>query len=248
MLDVLVDRWAARIQSFNFALPIPNFQLEDTHKLCWAALEIGKLIEREISYRANRSTPPIPLTATEFYRIPISDLSFVDDLRKRRSDAERVENHIKHNIQNTLFTMGLDKTVRITNRVKKCDSYLARIGERHQGFVRGNLAIWFYLLSYSHVVEGARNKAQEESDRTGTTSVARNDDKDEFKEFLDSLNTFREEVDKSIKNLHITGGEKENFINSIKTFVQGNCDSLIGDTRFGSPPLGDIARSIRENI
>ena len=51
------------IDALNPAVPVVNFTQEDTRKLCWAALEIGKLIEREISYRANQSDDPIPLTA-----------------------------------------------------------------------------------------------------------------------------------------------------------------------------------------
>ena len=58
MIDLLVDRWAARIEALNYCVPVREFSPDDTKKLCWAALEIGKLVEREISYRANRAGEP----------------------------------------------------------------------------------------------------------------------------------------------------------------------------------------------
>lgn len=145
--DMLLDRLAARIQAFVFAVPVEEFRDDDTLKLSWASFEIGKLIEREISYRANRSKDPIPLTAMEFFRIPISDFSFVDDLRSRRSGLESNQHFLDHHIESLISDMKMRGAIDYTSRVKEYRSTLLRLGERYEGYVRGNIAIWVYLLS-----------------------------------------------------------------------------------------------------
>lgn len=233
VVDLLVDRWAARIEALNYCVPIAEFTPEDTRKLSWAALEVGKLIEREISYRANSShDDPIPLTAMEFYRIPISDLSFVDEMRNRRADAQKVTEHIRHHIQNRLYYMHMQNAVQLKTRVKGHRSYLSRLGERHEGFVRGNLAIWFYLLSITRPVEECLTnlpRAVEHNGPARWTAGKSQEHRDtiDFPTFLHELKAFRDFVDKA------AGGLGTNN----KEFFAKNFSGLIGDTRFVSPPF-----------
>ncbi len=145
--DLLLDRLAARTQAFVFAQEIPEFTETDTHKLGWAAYEMGRLIEREISYRANRHDDPMPLTAMEFCRIPISDLSFVDNLRRRRQDAIRVASTVDAQLRALASEMRMDADVQYTSRIKEYRSYLQRLGERYEGYYRGNLTFWLYVLA-----------------------------------------------------------------------------------------------------
>jgi hypothetical protein len=230
VIDLLVDRWAARVEALNYCFPVREFSTDDTKKLCWAALEIGKLVEREISYRANHAAEPIPLTAMEFFRIPISDLCFVDDLQKRRADTRKVNVHIDYRIQNTLYTMHMQDAVRFKSRIKDNRSFLARLGERHEGFVRGNLAIWLYLLSLIKF----EKKPADAVPATG---------KNEFDSFLDDLVKFRESIKTAIP-------EKlsDHFAPDVDgAFLEKNGDKLIGDTRFASPPLSEFAK-FEENL
>ena len=146
--DLLADRLAARTQSLIQALPQAEFSAPDTRKLSWAALEIGKLIEREIAYRANHSRNPMPLTAMEFYRIPISHLCFVDDLRKRRQRGIPVQADLDRRIRSILEDSQLAPSTRYLSRVKEYRSLLGRLGERYEGLIRGNLALGFLLLYF----------------------------------------------------------------------------------------------------
>ena len=226
VIDCLVDHWAARVESLNQCVPIREFTPEDTKKLCWAALEIGKLVEREISYRANHSDDPIPLTAMEFYRIPISDLSFVDGLQARRANAKKVKVHIDHHLQNTLYTMRMQDSIQFKSRVKSHRSYLGRLGERHEGFVRGNLAVWFYLLSLSLLKMPNRAKDTE------------------LRLFRKALSLFGKDVERLLKQgSEIDPAIRKNTATNISRLA-GQLAKILGDARFGSPPFSEI-RNIR---
>ena len=231
IVDLLVDRWAARIQALNYCAPVREFNTDDTKKLCWAALEIGNLVERQISYRASHSEDPIPLTAMEFNRIPIGDLCFVDDLRKRRDDAQKVHVHIDHHIQNLLHTMHIREAVRYTSRIKGHRSYLARLGERHEGFVRSNLAIWLYLLSLTDLVTTRGSK--------------------EADSFPGKLLQFGKQLEGKI--VKINGNPLEDsrarpllLSDAHKRFFEDHGHDVIGDTRFATPPFADYRAKARD--
>ena len=151
--DLLHDRIAARIQSFATACPVKEFDLEDTHKLTWAAFEIGKLIERQIAYRGNRSDDPMPLTALEFSKIPISDMSFVDNLRSRRTRLKEIGGNIDIYLKDVYFQMGMGSDIAYSSRIKEYRSYFDRMRERFDAYYRGNLALWAYLL-FLHETKG----------------------------------------------------------------------------------------------
>jgi len=237
VVDLLVDRWAARIEALNYCLPVREFSQDDTKKLCWAALEIGKLIEREISYRANRSAEPIPLTAMEFFRIPISDLCIVDDLQKRRADAKKVNVHIDYRIQNTLYTMHMQDAVRFESRVKDHRSHLARLGERHEGFVRGNLAIWFYLLALTNSIRTPRTPEY-------SAPKVHRADVNNFEVFGQNLVSLRESIDKAFSEEELA----ELLDQNDQRWFEQNCGELIGDTRFASPPLLEFKTALPEYL
>jgi hypothetical protein len=224
-------------------VPIKEFTPDDTKKLCWAALEIGKLVEREISYRGSHSKDdPIPLTALEFYRIPISGLSFVDDLRQRRGDANKIKVHVDHHIQNSLYTMHLED-VRFASRIKGHRSYLARLGERHEGFVRGNLAIWFYLLS----LQLDLNKpVDQEGDASKRDSIR------DFNSLRCNLHQFQQSVrniGKQVVEKQPKGAFAPQFWLSDEddTFFKQTGNILIGDTRFASPAFFSHEPTIEES-
>jgi hypothetical protein len=190
--DLIIDRLAARTQAFVDARCLPEFNEEDARKLGWAALEIGKLIERQISYRANnRADDPMPLTALEFYRIPISDLSFVDDLRHRRDLAGTTKLHADYHLQMAIRHLGLKKNhVAYTSRVKDYRSSLLRLGERYTGHFRGNLAVWFYLLALTR----ERSSGSEEL----KLLADKRNDPDPEEHFVNRLHEFRERVDEAV--------------------------------------------------
>ncbi|MBI5207942.1 MAG: hypothetical protein HY934_09140 [Candidatus Firestonebacteria bacterium] len=226
VVDLLIDRLAARTQAYILSLPVTEFSDEDTHKLSWAAYEIGKLIEREISYRANHSKDPIPLTAMEFYRIPISDLSFVDDLQNRRKKAKEIKENLDRYLENLIYHMDMKDFVRYNSRVKENRSLLLRLGERHEGFVRGNIAIWIYLLSIKI---------------NNMTKKIHNDD---YKKFIRNLEIFKikvekivnaenEEAELLIRDMDLT---KENIKNALDFFKSKN-NYIIGDLKFNTPPF-----------
>jgi len=144
--DLLADRLAARVQALIYALPFPEFDPVDSEMLSWAAHEVANLVRLEIVYRGNRHERPMPLTDAEFDRLPISDLSFVDDLRDRVERAGAVKPNIDHHIHNMLNDWKMTPTVACESRVKNSRSYLERLGERYEGRVRGSLAVWFFLL------------------------------------------------------------------------------------------------------
>jgi len=189
--DLWIDRMAARVQALVFAIPVPKFMPEtDTRLLTWAAFEIGKLIERRIAYHANRGRDPMPLTSVEFFRIPISSACFVDNLKDRRVDAQRAKNHLDQHIRNLIFASRLNdhhEFVRYRARVKPYDSYLARLGERWDGHVRGSLAIYFFLLG--RAFDGS-NKASEPNEP-------------EAKGFKKALNGFCVNLKKHLKKLKL---------------------------------------------
>ena len=145
--DLLVDRLAARVQALIYSLPIPEFPADHAKTLTWAAREVANLVQKEIVFRGNRASASMPLTAVDFERLPISDLSFVDDLTSRITRAESIKPNIDHHFQNMLTDWKMVPTVHYVSRVKDGCSHLDRLGERHEGLVRGALAVWFFLLS-----------------------------------------------------------------------------------------------------
>jgi len=224
--DFLMDRLAVRMQALTLAFPVAEFTFQDTNKLTWAAFEIGKLIEREISYRANRHDDPMPLTAMEFYRIPISDLSFVDDMRNRRNDVKRCGKNIDVYLNNIIFELNMKDAVEYSSRIKDYKSYFERIGERFEGYTRGNIALWVFLLSlivgkgediFPNNIEIEKNAGKEYLDSKEL--------------FLNSLNKFKEFI------LGSLDGNDSNFFNTY--FTKNKAKSLYGDFKFDSPPFID---------
>lgn len=140
------DRLAARIDALTFAFPIPRFSISDAWWLSWAALEIGKLIERQISYRGTNISPTVPLTAMDFFRVPISDLGFVDALRDQYNAAETVRGMLEYHIPNHCRDLNLEVTVEHNSRVKSFRSYLERIGQEHRAYYDSIIATWLYIL------------------------------------------------------------------------------------------------------
>lgn len=196
--NLLLDRLAARTQALVFSLPLPGFEESDSHKLSWAAFEIGKLIEREISYHANRSDDAIPLTAMEFHRIPISDLSFVDDLRKRRTSLSSVQENFDYHVKYLIRDMKMMESIRYASRIKSYRSALLRFGERHEAYVRGNIAIWVYLLSLLFEDQGGRPYKEEK--------VGNKNKQDGCKKTLDDI---RDKLDENIDSYSVRV-EKDN--------------------------------------
>jgi hypothetical protein len=140
------DRLAARIEALTLAFPIPKFTVHDAWWLSWAALEIGKLIERQISYRGTNISPTVPLTAMDFFRVPISDLSFVDALRSQYKDAETVKGMLEYHIPNHCRELDLEVTLEHNCRVKNFRSYLERLGQEHRAHYDALIATWLYIL------------------------------------------------------------------------------------------------------
>ena len=140
------DRMAARIDALTFAFPIPRFSISDAWWLSWAALEIGKLIERQISYRGTNVSPTVPLTAMDFFRAPISDLGFVDALRDQYNAAETVRGMLEYHIPNHCRDLNLEVTLEHNSRVKSFRSYLERIGQEHRAYYDSIIATWLYIL------------------------------------------------------------------------------------------------------
>src|ERR1051326_2010932 len=140
------DRLAARIDALTFAFPIPKFTLHDAWWLSWAALEIGKLIERQISYRGTNLSPTVPLTAMDFFRLPVSDLSFVDSLREQHKSAEAVQNMLQYHIPNRCRELNLDAKLEHLYRIKDFRSYLERLGQGHRAHYDALISTWLYLL------------------------------------------------------------------------------------------------------
>ncbi len=217
--DLTVDRLITRIQAFSNACPIEEFNLEDTNKLTWASFEIGKLIEREISYRANKDDAhPIPLTAMEFFRLPISDFSFVDDLRKRRERLSRVSNYIDAYLQLIISKMEMTNSVSYHSRIKNYRSSLKRIGERFEGHTRGNIAIWVILLS--HYVSAPEFKTSGSEKDNGFNEQRNN--------FIENVKYFN---DKTNKHLLKDGTD------IVSEFLTANQSNIYGDIKFDSQPF-----------
>lgn len=116
--DLILDRLAARVQAFANSVPVATFTKDDTYKLTWAAFEIGKMIERLVADHANRYENPIPLTAIDFYRIPISSIGFMDATQKRRQKLDRISDSIDVYLKGTIFQMEMTDSVDYTSRVK----------------------------------------------------------------------------------------------------------------------------------
>ena len=190
--DLLYDRIAARVQSYVYSTFVPQFLQEDAHKLSWAALEIGKLIEREISYHANKGVEPIPLTALEFFRLPISDLSFVDGVRDRISKVRKIYKNVEHHLANLILYLKMENAIKSESRIKAPRSSFMRLGERQEGFIRGNLAIWFYLLSIKMQVL-SKNSSFSENKNISEDILVTPD------KFFKALCRFREKVECRIK-------------------------------------------------
>jgi hypothetical protein len=228
--DLIIDRLAARVQAFADALPIEEFRLEDTYKLKWAAFEIGKLIEREISYRANRHDDPMPLTAMEFYRIPISDFSFVDDLSTRRDNSKKAAANIDVYIKNIISQMEMKDSVKYSSRIKGYRSSLQRIGERFEGYIRGNIAIWVFLLSVAfNNDKDSRDEYLEEIRKLGKKQGSNGNEAKYRKDFLDNLEIFRKSIIESL--------DDQDFFDN---FCKNNrLSQLYGDAKFDSPPFMD---------
>ncbi len=145
---LLTDRLAARRQAFAFALGVDNFGGNDALMVSWAAVEIGKLIERQISYRGNHLQPAVPLTAMEFCRLPISSLSFVDDVRTQYIEGLGVREQLLHHLRNEIHLLGFDRSIGLTARVKEFRSYFERLSERHPKVEHAIVTVWLYLLAF----------------------------------------------------------------------------------------------------
>lgn len=246
-IDLLVDRLAARIQAFTHAIPVPDFTDVDTTKLSWAALEIGKLIECEISYRANRHKYPIPLTAMEFQRIPISDLSFVDELRERHEKAAEVQGRIDHYFQDMIRNLNVEDRVRYTSRVKDYRSYLARIGERHEGLIRGSIAVWFYILA---CFEGGEEKPEKPQpiEMPGSGEWGEDRKKEETpitKEFRKALANVRWAVERTVEltetstssSISLNTEQLEKVHEWLRGLGESESGPVVTDLGFRTPPF-----------
>jgi hypothetical protein len=146
IIHLRTDRLAMRIQALTYAFPVPPFLPTDSRKLSWAALEIGKLIERQISYRGTHSAPTVPLTADDFFRIPISDLSFVDAVRRQHDDAEALRSSLWYHLPNLCADLDFSWGVEHSQRVKRLRSYFDRLGQSHRAEYDALIALWSYLL------------------------------------------------------------------------------------------------------
>jgi hypothetical protein len=231
--DYILDRLAARTQAFALSFPIADFSFEDNYKLSLAALEIGKLIEREISYRANRHDDPMPLTALEFFRIPISDLNFVDDLRIRRINSRKIADSIDVYLRNIIVEMGMTESVAYSSRIKGYRSFLQRIGERFEGYVRGNIAIWVFLLSLL-IDETGINMNVSPGNKGGGDAKKR-----EITGFFKNLGKFKESIKYLLGDALMWNEESsqfgfENFCNFLN---KDNSKKIFGDLKFDSPPF-----------
>ncbi len=140
------DRLAARVQALTYAFPVPAFPPTDSWKLSWAALEIGKLIERQISYRGTHGDPTVPLTADDFFRIPISDLHFVDTARQQYLNAQALQSSLRYHMANLSLDLGFTWGIKASERVKGFRSYFDRIGQSHRAENDALVAIWSYIL------------------------------------------------------------------------------------------------------
>ncbi len=222
VVDLRLDRVSARTTALALALPKPRFSAEDSHKLSWAAFELGKLIEREISYRANYNEDPIPLTAMEFFRIPISGLNFVDDLRARHKRAFDVREHVDHLLKSLVGELGLSAQVMQSSRVKDYRSYLLRLGERYEGYVRGQVALWLYLLA---------TVLNTESQPKSPVDV-------EYKEFIENLEEFQKEVDAMLDVVERAAEADGSGASKVASKIQWRPSRpVLADRQFNSSPV-----------
>lgn len=146
VIHLRTDRLAARVHALTYAFPVPCFSVADSWKLSWAALEIGKLIERQISYRGTHVAPTVPLIADDFFRIPISDLSFVDSVRQQEEDAQASRNALQYHLPNLCRDLGLTWGITHGSRVKGLRSYFDRLGQSHRAYHDALLAVWSYIF------------------------------------------------------------------------------------------------------
>jgi len=241
--DLWIDRMAARVQALVFAVPVPAFTDEDTRLLTWAAFEIGKLIERRIAYHANRGRDPLPLTSIEFFRLPISGVCFVDDLKQRRIHAERVKNHLDHYLWNLVFDTHFNdhqEYVRYRSRIKGSGNYLTRLGERWAGYVNGSMAVYFYLLAKS---------LKDLGDPEEVFKSLTEKEKKKAKGFLDALETLAAACEKSVdRQDDVAFGEltKEDRVILNDNELGSAMGSWVGDVNFLSPPLPTTFDNVEE--
>jgi len=237
ILDLALDRLAARTEAYVRAQPLPQFTADDTRKLSWAACEIGKVIERHISYRANRADDPIPLTALDFFHIPIGDLSFVDELRTRRQDLEKVRGAIDVSLKGVISEMGFDNGVEYKARVKPYRSYLQRIGERHRAHRQGNVAIWLYLLSLLIKGEG-KSDACDRAFRAAAEKIGDATAGDRFLAGLEKLrNCVRHVIGLGREEPTGSDGPAHSAdVCSYEQFFMKEHLRILGDLKFEAPP------------
>jgi ppGpp synthetase/RelA/SpoT-type nucleotidyltranferase len=248
------DRLAARIEALTFAFPIPRFTIHDAWWLSWAALEIGKLIERQISYRGTHLSPTVPLTAMDFFRVPISDMSFVDALRNQYKDAETVKRMLEYHIPNHCRELNLQITLEHNCRVKDFRSYLERLGEEHRAYYDALIATWLYILylrldeETEEILEQAlndhRTNCKEHYLRSGLENHFSNLAHCEAlyrqtEALLANLKQFYEELKKVCESKNVLFAEKD------ITWLKKNADEVFGDLRFAAPNL-DFGRKNKD--
>ena len=240
------DRLAARIDALTFAFPIPKFTISDAWWLSWAALEIGKLIERQISYRGTNLSPTVPLTAMDFFRVPISDLSFVDALRDQYKAAEAVQNMLQYHIPNRCRELNLDAKLEHHYRIKDFRSYLERVGQGHRAHYDALISTWLYLL-FLRLEDITADKLRDRlKDHASTSKYYLSKDLvGHFSNFeqcellyeqaialIDGLKAFKEAIEKICKDSKFTI-----FSNKTRDWFCKNADRILGDLKFSAPNM-----------
>lgn len=258
------DRLAARVEALTFAFPIPKFTINDAWWLSWAALEIGKLIERQISYRGSNLSPTVPLTAMDFFRVPISDLSFVDTLRTQYKAAETVKGMLEYHIPNHCRELNLEVTLEHNCRVKNFRSYLERLGQEHRAYYDALIAIWLYILwlSLDPKTERVLTRALVDHKKTCKEQYLRKgldyfSNLSHCKMLYEQTTSIVENLKKFDKALRdVCANESVLFSKEDVRWLQNSGDRVIGDLSFAAPNMGlcterqyRIARKrLRQNI
>ncbi|MFT5470049.1 MAG: hypothetical protein ACI8UO_005173 [Verrucomicrobiales bacterium] len=212
---------ATLIQCLLHSIPFKKFDDYDTRKLSWAALEIGTLIERELAYKASNLSNPIPLTSIEFQQLPIVDMCFIDQMEKRRREAQTVKKNIDHHLQNFATNVGLTEFVDYESRIKDEQSQLRRLGARYAGHRRGSIAAWVYLLALR--IEKMTWRKPKKNDSKALKNTF---------DFLKNLGRFQKLVERFVPSAPLLGQTRELAKNL-------NIESFIGDLSFASPPILD---------
>jgi hypothetical protein len=248
------DRLAARIEALTFAFPIPKFTINDAWWLSWAALEIGKLIERQISYRGTNLTPTVPLTAMDFFRVPISDLSFVDALRAQYKAAEAVQNMLQYYLPNHCRELNLDAKLEHHSRIKDFRSYLERVGQEHRAHYDALISTWLYLLFLrlgNTTAANLRERLIAHRERCSSPYIPEelvghfsNLEQcellyDQAIALLEDLGTFHQAIEALCEN------ESVLFTDKLQNWFRENGDKILGDLKFAAPKvrLSDDKRS-----